>query len=143
MSADITPRVTGIHHISFTVTNLEDSMVWYQRLFDAERVHYQFNHLYREETGYGFLLIVQPSGIVLGLHTNTENEHEGFHEARTGLDHISFQVERRADLEAWMGRLDELGIAHTPIRDETEPFAYSTVVFRDPDNIQLEFLAAG
>jgi hypothetical protein len=39
--------------------------------------------------------------------------------------------------------LDELGIEHTPIRDEKEPFVYSTVVFRDPDNIQLELVAVG
>lgn len=42
-----------------------------------------------------------------------------------------------------MARLDELGIQHTGIRDEKEPMAYSTVVFRDPDNIQLEFIAFG
>ena len=37
--------------------------------------------------------------------------------------------------------LDELGVPHTGIVDETEPIAYSTVVFRDPDNIQLELIA--
>ena len=42
-----------------------------------------------------------------------------------------------------MAKLDELSIQHTGIRDEQEPFPYSTVVFRDPDNIQLEFIAAG
>ena len=41
-------------------------------------------------------------------------------------------------IKAW---LDELGIAHTGIVDEVEPIPYSTVVFRDPDNIQLEFIA--
>jgi glyoxylase I family protein len=35
------------------------------------------------------------------------------------------------------------GIKHTGIRDEQQPLAYSTVVFRDPDNIQLEFIALG
>jgi hypothetical protein len=41
------------------------------------------------------------------------------------------------------GRLtahDEAGVEHTGIRDEREPFPYSTVVFRDPDNIQLELI---
>ncbi|MFF1604390.1 hypothetical protein ACFVYV_44495 [Streptomyces mirabilis] len=31
------PRITGVHHISFTVSNLDDSLDWYQRLFSAER----------------------------------------------------------------------------------------------------------
>ncbi|MER5912217.1 VOC family protein [Streptomyces sp. NPDC001982] len=135
------PRITGVHHISFTVSNLQDSLDWYQRLFSAERVDYKFAHLYRESTGYGVLLITPDSGVVIGLHENTGNQHEGFLESRTGLDHVSFKVGSRADLESWMSWLDELGIAHTPIRDETEPFTYSTVVFRDPDNLQLEFLA--
>ncbi|MER5796022.1 VOC family protein [Streptomyces sp. NPDC001980] len=137
------PTITGLHHLSFTVTNLEDSLDWYKRVFRAEQVDYKFNHLYRERTGYGILLVVPESGLVIGLHTNTGNQHEGFLEARTGLDHVSFQVSARADLEAWMAWLDELGIEHTPIRDEKEPFVYSTVVFRDPDNIQLEFVAVG
>ncbi|MFJ3308281.1 VOC family protein [Streptomyces sp. NPDC086549] len=93
--------------------------------------------------GYGILLVVPESGLVIGLHTNTGNQHEGFLEARTVLDHVSFLVGTRADLEAWMTWLDELRIERTPIRDEKEPFAYSTIVFRDPDNIQLEFVAVG
>jgi glyoxylase I family protein len=64
-------------------------------------------------------------------------------ECRTGLDHLSFGVATRDELAAWMARLDELGIKHTGIRDEQQPLAYSTVVFRDPDNIQLKFIALG
>ena len=79
--------------------------------------------------------------MTFGLHTNTANRGEPFDEARTGLDHVSFQVAGRAALEAWTAWLDELGIRHTGIVDETEPITYSTVVFRDPDNIQLELIA--
>ncbi|MGY5058481.1 hypothetical protein ACWDFR_31210 [Streptomyces sp. 900105755] len=56
---------------------------------------------------------------------------------------MSFQVSARAELESWMTWLDDLGIEHTPIRDEKEPFVDSTVVFGDPDNIQLELVAVG
>jgi glyoxylase I family protein len=66
-----------------------------------------------------------------------------FDECRTGLDHISFGVASRDELAAWVATLDELGIQHTGIRDEKEPMPYSTVVFRDPDNIQLELIAFG
>lgn len=47
----------------------------------------------------------------------------------------------RAGLQAWTAGLDELGIPHTGIVDEAAPIAYSTVIFRDPDNIQLELIA--
>jgi hypothetical protein len=53
------------------------------------------------------------------------------------------KVASRSDLEAWTSWLDELGVAHTGIRDPKEPFVYSTVVFRDPDDIQLELFALG
>ena len=142
MSAD-NPNITGVHHVSLTVTDIDDSLAWYKKVFPVEQVDYKFNHLHREETGYGILLVVKPSNVVIALHDNTGNQHEGFLESRTGLDHVSFLVENRAELEAWMAKLDRLGISHTPIRDEQEPFVYSTVVFRDPDNIQLEVLALG
>jgi hypothetical protein len=61
-----------------------------------------------------------------------------FAEARVGLDHIGWQVPNRDELSEWERKLDELGIAHSPITDAP----YGTVlVFRDPDNIQLEFFA--
>jgi glyoxylase I family protein len=94
-------------------------------------------------TGYGVVLMDSRLGIAIGLHTNTANRGEAFDECRTGLDHISFGVADRDELAAWVARLDELGIQHTGIRDEKEPMPYSTVVFRDPDNIQLELIAFG
>jgi glyoxylase I family protein len=66
---------------------------------------------------------------------------EQFDEARAGSDHVSFGVAGRDALVAWTAWLDELGVAHTGIVDETDPITYSTVVVRDPDNIQLELIA--
>lgn len=137
------PGVTGINHFSATVTDLEASVAWYQRLFGMDRMPGTFPHYEREETGYAVLLMDPRSGAFIGLHTNTANQGEAFDECRTGLDHISFGVASRDELAAWTARLDELGIPHTGIRDEKEPVAYSTVVFRDPDNIQLELIAFG
>jgi glyoxylase I family protein len=38
-------------------------------------------------------------------------------------------------------REDKLGIEHSGIRDGDEPLTFATLVFRDPDNIQLELFA--
>src|SRR5215218_1666014 len=135
------PGITGIHHISVTVTDLEASLDWYQRLLGADRVPMKFPHYGCEDTGYGELLVDSRSGVVIGLHTNTGNDGQRFDEARTGLDHVALNVASRADLEAWTARLDELGIAHSGIRVGEQPFPFATVVFRDPDNIQLELFA--
>ena len=141
MSDTTDPTFVAIHHLSLTVTDLETSVAWYQRVFGTNRSDIQIPHHGREETGYSVLLPEPRSGLTFGLHTNTGNRGEPFDEARTGLDHVSFQVAGRGALEAWIAWLDELGISHTGIVDETEPITYSTVVFRDPDNIQLELIA--
>jgi glyoxylase I family protein len=143
MSDDTAPGITGIHHFSITVTDLEASLAWYQRLLGADRVPMKFPHYEREDTGYGELLIEPRSGVVIGLHTNTGNDGQQFDEARTGLDHVALNVATRDDLQAWTARLDELGIAHSGIRAGDTPFPFATVVFRDPDNIQLELFAVG
>ncbi|KUI03910.1 glyoxalase [Mycolicibacterium acapulense] len=142
MSDDV-PGITGIHHISITVTDLEASLAWYQRLLGADRLPMKFPHYEREDTGYGELLIDPRSGVVIGLHTNTGNDGNQFDEARTGLDHVALNVASRDELNAWTRRLDELGIEHSGVRAADEPFPFATVVFRDPDNIQLELFTLG
>jgi len=143
MSGHAVPGITGIHHISLTVSDVEASLAWYERLLGADRVPMKFPHYEREETGFGVLLVEPSSGLMIGLHANTANEGERFDEARTGLDHVGLHVASRGDLEAWTAWLDELGIEHSGIRGGDEPFAFATVVFRDPDNIQLELFVVG
>ncbi|MDT5008197.1 MAG: hypothetical protein QOJ24_5373 [Mycobacterium sp.] len=135
------PAITGIHHFSVTVRDIESSAAWYQRVFRAQRVPMTFPHYEREDTGYGVLLLEPRSGLAIGLHTNTGNNGVPFDEAQTGLDHVGFNVSGRDELEAWSRWLDELAIEHSGIRTGNEPFPFATVVFRDPDNIQLELFA--
>jgi glyoxylase I family protein len=86
------------------------------------------------------LLIDPRSGVAIGLHHHEANPGQPFAESRTGLDHISFGVADLAGLEAWASWLDELGIEHSGVIDSDHPMPYSVVVFRDPDNLQLEFI---
>jgi glyoxylase I family protein len=143
MSDHSAPGITGIHHFSVTVTDIEASLDWYQRLLGADRVPMKFPHYECEDTGYGELLVEPRSGVIVGLHTNTANDGQSFDEAHTGLDHIALNVATREDLQAWTAWLDELGIEHSGIRIGEQPFAFATVVFRDPDNIQFELFAVG
>lgn len=138
MSEGTIPSITGIHHLSVTVRDIEASADWYQRVFRADRVPTKVPHYEREETGYGVLLVDPRSGLVIGLHTNAGNGGEQFDEARTGLDHVGFNVASSEALESWTTWLDEIGVEHSGIRTADEPFPFATVVFRDPDNIQLE-----
>jgi glyoxylase I family protein len=76
----------------------------------------------------------------IGLHTHPTNQNERFSETRTGLDHVSFTVPNRDGLDAWERRFAELAIEHSLVNDQN---GYSVLVFRDPDNIQLELISMG
>jgi catechol 2,3-dioxygenase-like lactoylglutathione lyase family enzyme len=141
VSDDNAPAITGIHHFSVTVTDLDASLAWYERVFRAQRVPMKFPHYGREETGYGMLLVEPRSGLAFGLHANSGNDGAQFDEARTGLDHVGFNVASRDELDSWAAWLDELGVEHSGVRTGDEPFPFATLVFRDPDNIQLEMFA--
>ena len=134
-------RIGGVHHLSLTVTDLESSIAWYVRVFRMDRIGVQVPHYGAEHTGYSELLVDPNSGLTFSLHRNAGNRGEPFDEARTGMDHVSFSVAGREGLERWAAWLDEQGVPHTGIVDETDPITYSTIVFRDPDNIQLELIA--
>ena len=137
------PVITGIHHFSPTVRDVEASAAWYQKVFGLNRAPATAPHYEREGTGYAILLFDPSSGLLIGLHQNMGNQGEPFDESRTGLDHIGFNVSSRDEMERWAGHLTAIGVEHTGIRDLTEPVRFSTLVFRDPDNIQLELFTAG
>jgi len=135
--------ITGVHHVSVTVTDVEASAGWYEKVFGLTRLPITFAHHDKEDTGYAVLLIDPASGLLFGLHHNEGNDGAAFDEQKTGLDHFGFAVADRTAMDDWVARLDALGVEHSGVRDITEPIPFSTLVFRDPDNIQLELYAQG
>ena len=131
------PEVSGIHHVSVTVTDIESSVPWYAELLGLTKL---MEEKHPDGTGYAVVLGKPDWSMCVGLHTHPANEHERFSESRTGLDHVGFMVTSRAELDAWESRLTELGVQHSPINDQE---GYAVLVFRDPDNIQLEFMSMG
>jgi catechol 2,3-dioxygenase-like lactoylglutathione lyase family enzyme len=137
------PAIGGIHHFAATVRNVEASAEWYTKVFGLQRVPVTFPHYEREETGYAVILADPRSGLVIGLHEHKANQGEPFDERRTGLDHVGFNVESQAEMERWAEHLTAIGVEHSGIREVQEPMNFSTLVFRDPDNIQLELFRRG
>ncbi|MBN9611204.1 MAG: hypothetical protein BGO26_17325 [Actinobacteria bacterium 69-20] len=137
------PAQPRLHHIALTVTDLDASVAWYQQVFGVRRVN-EVPH----PDGTALILATSDRTLMFALHRHETNGHETFRETRTGLDHVGLSVPSRADLEAWQDHLQACGVmrAHaasqpltqSPITDA--PYA-SVLVFRDPDNIQLELTA--
>src|SRR5215471_21697519 len=86
------PAVAGYHHFAPTVSDVEASAQWYERVFGMTRVPVAFPHHGEEQGGYAVVLMEPRSGIVLGLHHHDANPGRPFDEKSTGLDHMSFAV---------------------------------------------------
>jgi glyoxylase I family protein len=138
MPADVT-----LHHLALTVSDLEASLAWYQEIFGLAVVM-EAPH----PGGTGIVMGNQQRTLMIVLHRHDVNEGERFSERRTGMDHAGFMVATREDLERWQDHLEAHGVTRStqadgpltqsPIADT--PYGF-ILVFRDPDNIQLEFFA--
>ncbi|MDP8929626.1 MAG: VOC family protein [Actinomycetota bacterium] len=129
------PSITAVHHIGLTVNNVEASIPWYMEVFGLTKAFEEVHH----PNGPGYAVILShPAGFNISLDHHPDNAGEPFSEQRTGLDHLAFLVSSRAELEAWESHLSDLEVEHSPITDKEWG---SVVVFRDPDNVQLELIA--
>src|SRR6266478_2885520 len=98
----------GVHHFRLTVSNVDRTVKFFT-----------------EVLGFKKLLDLNPGAFL-------SNGRVGL-----GLDHLSFEVASRTDLEHAVRVLDERGVAHSEIRDLGPDFGICILIFRDPDNIQL------
>jgi glyoxylase I family protein len=132
-----------LHHIALTVTDVDASVRWYEEVFGIS-----FRMDAPHPGGVGKLLADDERQLNIVLHRHDANAREEFVETRTGLDHVGFMVSDRAELEAWEAHLEKNGVTRSAAADGPltespivdEPYG-SVLVFRDPDNIQLELFA--
>jgi glyoxylase I family protein len=131
------PELAGVQHIALTVSDAARSADWYAGVLGL-RIVARFEE---GEDRYKIIL-ANPSGRVLvGVVQHRGTVPERFDERRLGLDHLAFAVSGRAELDAWAARLDSLGVPYSPVAPATLDPRNAVLVFRDPDNIQLEFFA--
>ncbi|MGI8533099.1 MAG: VOC family protein [Geodermatophilaceae bacterium] len=121
-----------ITHVAVTVTDLNASAAWYERLFDMQPA--------LDEDGGGFYHKVYAlgGGTLFGLHAHPDGAEGRFDVLRPGLDHVAFGCSSRAELEQWQSKLDDLGLEHGGIIDAHYGSGLS---FKDPDGTALEFFA--
>ena len=66
--------------------------------------------------------------------------NDRFSPNRVGLDHLSFGVSNRAELNKAAALFDEHGVEHGEVRD-LPGFGITILSFNDPDGIQVELTA--
>ena len=134
------PALGALHHVAVTVSDVDASAQWYERVLGLQRLPAPMPHHGDESPGFALLLLEPSAGWAIGVHHHERHSKEVADETRTGMDHIGLAVPERRDLDEWVTRLDALGVSHSGVTDTTDPIPYSALVFRDPDNIQLEFV---
>jgi glyoxylase I family protein len=121
---------TGIHHLELTVRDLERSVAWYSSVLGLQEVT-------RAEVEDRTVVLFPVGPLLLGLVGHPTPPTEPFDEIRSGMDHVGFRVATPEAVAAWADRLDEHGVAHSGVKDGAMPDS-KVVIFRDPDNVQLE-----
>lgn len=127
--------LTGFHHLALTVRDLDVSARWYEDLFDLEPVMDEPGEERRAK-----VYRLSGTDVMLGLTEHRGNDGSAFRPDRTGLDHAAFAVATRADVDAWVGRLDGAGVSHSGRIDI--PMG-AILNFPDPDGIQLSIFYEG
>ncbi|OZM71412.1 glyoxalase [Amycolatopsis antarctica] len=144
-------KLTNVHHLALTVTDVDRSVPWYERVLELEEISR------REDAGTGIRKVVLRApgdGFAVVLVQHPEVVRPGapmsetgvrwasdFDERRTGLDHVAFRVSSRAELRDWEQRLADYGVTYSAGKESRTMPGSEVVVFRDPDGIQLEVWA--
>jgi glyoxylase I family protein len=137
---------SGYAHVRLTVTDIARSKAFYDDVFGwpiaadlSDRVAEPGVRSSPFEL-YGGTVYQTPGGALFGLRPVAPGGQR-FDSEHSGLDHISFMVNSRADLVAAAARFEANGIEHGEVTDLTD-WGIAILSFSDPDGVHLELTAA-
>ncbi len=132
-----------IHHLRLTVCDVQRSREFYTSLLGFQvAVESPPPGDPAEEEVFRVLfggVVMARGNLIMGLRPMAPAGDQ-FDPDRVGLDHLSFGVPSRADLEQAAALFDEHGVAHGAIT-RLASFGIDVLSFKDPDGIQLELTA--
>ena len=124
------PEHQGFSHIDLTVSDCEAAAAWWQDVMGFTLVNRACGETFEVWS------LIHPTGVAVSVVTHDVAVSGPFDERRVGLDRLGFKVANRDELNRWVTHLDAKGVSHSGIIDNIG--IGPTVVFRDPDNIQLD-----
>jgi catechol 2,3-dioxygenase-like lactoylglutathione lyase family enzyme len=122
------PKILGIHHVKFAVSDLVRSLAFYSRILGASRLP-RLDHFNADGQLYAIIMEVPHLGTVLELRLHAEHAAK-----QKGFDPITLAVEGRADLQEWIAHLDAADVVHSPI---LTAYVGWLLVFEDPDGRRI------
>ena len=124
-------ETAGLDHIVLAVTDLARTRRFYGDLLGFE--------VKEDPTYLGGALYIMVGEVEISFvrHTRTVPT-DRFSEFRVGLDHLSFRAPNEAALHALADQLIAAGVDTQGV-EVYAPNGKRYIVFRDPDNIQLEY----
>jgi catechol-2,3-dioxygenase len=118
-----------LQHVALSVRDIDKSAEWYTELFDLTLAA-EFDE------PAPMKVYLTTAGQALDLRQDPDVVQEDFTQSRVGLDHVAFVCADRPELDFWLSRLNDFGVANSGIVES--PFGLH-VNFRDPDGIPFEF----
>ncbi len=130
--------IRGIHHLGLTVRDVDVSAAWYE-----EVLGFRWVGEFKAPGGARRKVFLRHDGLQarLGLTQHQHASQDAFDETRAGPDHLAFAVADREELDAWAARLADAAVLHSPVTAANSVPGAAVLVFRNPDNIQLELFA--
>ncbi|MGD2079422.1 MAG: VOC family protein [Chloroflexota bacterium] len=132
MSTEVELR--GYHHLTLTVTDIERAREFYTGILGLKVIAEISPTWFVAGNEHMFIGVTEP--------TNPERAvaNDRFNENRVGLDHLSFAVASREDIERAQKQFAAAGVRHAEIKDLPD-FGITVMMFWDPDGMQLELSA--
>jgi catechol 2,3-dioxygenase-like lactoylglutathione lyase family enzyme len=122
------PPLRGIHDLKFAVSDLDESLRFYERALGAKHVP-ELDHT--RDDGTRFAVVIEVPGLGAVLQPRLDPERA----ARQAMfDPLAIAVDDRAALERWDRALTELGVLHSPILDAVRGWL---IVIQDPDGNRI------
>lgn len=121
------PALSGLHHVTFRVSDLDAGTEWYSRVLGAEHLK-SLDHF--DEQGTRFAVMLRLPGLAVPVQLRMVPEASPVR----AYEPITFGVADIRALNRWACHFDGCGVAHSPVRTARAGHA---VTFADPDGTPM------
>jgi catechol 2,3-dioxygenase-like lactoylglutathione lyase family enzyme len=129
----MTPTISGLHHATFVVSDLDAGIEWFSQILGARHIP-RFDH--HDEAGARFGVIVELDGFpgMLEIRVATDS-----YPVPVGYDPLTFEVADDAALDAWLAHLDSVGARHSPVKQRRTG---RSIEITSPDGVLIRLFTA-